>query len=142
MTEERNYGGRPKLFDNKEEFEKLAEEYFKSKTGQKISWTGLCLSVGASSRESLEPYKHGDYDDKNDKQGERFSDSIKRALLIVENFYEENDGGAKDIFALKNFNWRDQLDLGGAVDLGKEKLTDAELDAKIQEKLHKLGESE
>lgn len=100
-------GGRPKLFKTVEEFESRAEEYFEEKKGSRISWTGLCLAVGASSRESLQEYKRGTYD----TETEKFSDSIKRALMIVENYYEENGDGAMGIFALKNFGWKDKLEM-------------------------------
>lgn len=109
--------GRPKLFETPQEFEELAEAYFKKNEGKKISWTGLCLAVGASSRQSLERYKRGEH-------GQEFVDSIKRALTVVENYYEEKEDGAKSIFALKNFGWQDKLDLGhnGAVAVGEYKM--------------------
>lgn len=93
--------GRPPLFESVEEFEERAEEYFRDNVGGKISWTGLCLAVGASSRESLETYKRGEH-------GKDFSDSVKTALMVVENYYEEKGEGAMGIFALKNFGWKDK----------------------------------
>ena len=108
MSEKKKHpGGRPRLFATPEDFDTAAQEYFDDNEGRKISWTGLCLAVGACSRDSLTPYAKGDYD--TDKQ--KYSDSIKKALMRVEQFYEENDGGAKDIFALKNFGWTDKQEL-------------------------------
>ena len=40
--------GRPRMFKTPEDFEKLADAYFEENKGKKISWTGLCLAVGAS----------------------------------------------------------------------------------------------
>lgn len=95
--------GRPKLFESVEEFIELSNAYFEENENKKISWTGLCLSVGASSRQSLERYKNGEH-------GEDFVDPIKKALMIVENYYEEREDGAKSIFVLKNFDWKDGRD--------------------------------
>lgn len=95
--------GRPRMFESPEEFEALALEYFENckENKRRVSWTGLCLAVGASSRESLVPYQNGTY-------GKEFSDSVKKALLVVENYYEENMDDAKGIFCLKNFGWTDK----------------------------------
>lgn len=97
-------GGRPKLFKTVEEFESRAEEYFEEKKGSRISWTGLCLAVGASSRQALQRYRRGEH-------GPEFVDSVKRALMVVENYYEECGDGAMGIFALKNFGWKDKLEM-------------------------------
>lgn len=97
--------GRPRLFKSVEEFEERAEKYFRENEGGNITWTGLCLAVGASSRQALERYKRGEH-------GEDFVDSIKKALLIVENNYElslKENGRSGDIFALKNFGWEDKI---------------------------------
>lgn len=98
--------GRPPKFASPDEFEKLADAYFKSKeeSGGKISWTGLCLAVGVSSRQTLEAYKKGD-------RGKGFIDPIKNALLKVENYYEEKTTGADRCFTLKNFGWTDKQEI-------------------------------
>lgn len=98
--------GRPRMFESPEDFEKLANAYFKDKaaSGGKVSWTGLCLAVGANTRRSLDPYKNGDY-------GEDFSRSVQKALMVVENWYEENTTGADRCFTLKNFGWTDKQEL-------------------------------
>lgn len=105
-------GGRPRKFATPEDFEKLADVYFESclRDDEVVTWTGLCLAVGMCSRQSLEPYKNGEYDTDDVK----FSDSIKIALTRVELEYEKRlilDGGAGPIFALKNFGWRDRQEI-------------------------------
>lgn len=96
---------RPRIFESVEDFERLAGTYFDNckAEGHPISWTGLCLAVGLSSRSGLDRYRRGEH-------GKEFCGPIKRALLRVEQYYEENNGGAKDIFALKNFGWKDRQD--------------------------------
>jgi hypothetical protein len=62
--------------------------------------TGLAIFLNTS-RETLLDYQNRD----------EFSDTIKKAKLIVENSYEKrliNRGNSGDIFALKNFNWKDK----------------------------------
>lgn len=107
--------GRPRLFKTPDEFVELADAYFKSKEGKRISWTGLCLAVGVSSRQGLQRYRNGEH-------GEEFVDPIKRALMIVENYYEEKGEGAMGIFALKNFGWKDNI----GVDHGAKDVKDFE----------------
>lgn len=111
--------GRPRLFKTVKEFQERADDYLTGSGDKKISWTGLCLAVGASSRESLQEYKRGTYD----TEDENYSDAVKRALLEVENYYEEKGEGAMGIFALKNFGWKDKLELdpGSEENTGKKK---------------------
>lgn len=122
--------GRPKLFKSPEQFTELAEAYFKESEGGKISWTGLCLAVGASSRQTLESYKTGE-------KGTGFVDPIKKALLVVERYYEENVDGAKGIFILKNFGMRDNIDINADVKQ-KVELSEADLDKEIAELQEKI----
>lgn len=67
--------------------------------------TGLILSLGLTSKEGF--YEYQNYDG--------FSDSVKRARLLVEMEYEKrlNAGAnaAAPIFALKNFGWRDKVEV-------------------------------
>ena len=126
--------GRPRIFKSPEDFIKLSDAYFKKNDGKKISWTGLCLAVGVTSRQGLERYKKGEH-------GKDFVDPIKRALMIVENYYEEEADGARGIFALKNFGWVDktEVDLNAKHSLNDK--TDDEIDNKIKEKLSKLNDN-
>lgn len=112
--------GRPRAIKSAAEFEKLAEKYFNDceENGKKISWTGLCLAVGVTSRQGLDKYKNGTH-------GSDFVGPIKRALLRVEQSYEER-GDTFSIFALKNFNWRDKQEVDVTVHDPAERLKRAE----------------
>lgn len=125
--------GRPPLFKNVDEFTERAGEYFEKNEGGKISWTGLVLAVGASCRQSLESYKKGE-------RGAEFIDPIKKALAVVENYYEETAEGAKSIFILKNFEWRDNIDVNANVKGDITDISDEDLDAKIEAKYKSLSE--
>ena len=122
--------GRPRLFETPEEFIELSDAYFEAQEGKKISWTGLCLAVGADSRRSLDRYRKGEH-------GDDFVSPIKRALMVVENYYEEKDDGAKSIFIMKNFDWKDKTE----VDLTTREadLTEEQLEVQIKEAEKKLG---
>ena len=76
------------------------------KNEKHITWTGLALFMGFSSRQSIDEYQKYD----------GFSYSVKRAKAIVEQAYEDglvsgSVPAAGAIFALKNFNWRDKQEL-------------------------------
>lgn len=98
-----NVGGRPRIWDDPLAFDKAVDEYFNDPTEQH-TWTGLALHLGFSSRDSLNDYKKKD----------GFSDSVKKALLKIENKYEKAINGknpAGPIFALKNFGWKDKQEI-------------------------------
>ncbi len=72
--------------------------------------TGLALFLGIESRKSLNDYAKKD----------EFSYSIKRALLVIENGYENmlpDAKGAGVIFALKNMGWEDKSQIDNNVNL-------------------------
>jgi hypothetical protein len=105
--------GRPPKFDNVEQLQSEIDSYFDkpptkeviTKDGLQfvsvVTITGLALHLGFESRQSLYDYESND----------KFSYTIKRARLHVENNYETqlqygNSTGA--IFALKNMSWSDK----------------------------------
>lgn len=95
--------GRPPMWTDPESFSNSVEEYFEDKEITH-TWTGLALHLGFESRKSLWEY------------GEKpeFSNSVKRALLRIEEIYERNlfnKNAAGPIFALKNFGWRDTKEI-------------------------------
>jgi N12 class adenine-specific DNA methylase len=93
---------RPRIYDNADELEKVVDEYF-SLDGKK-TLTGLALHLGFDSRQSIYDYQ---------KNG-TFSYIINKALLRVENQYEENLSGnnvAGSIFVLKNMGWKDKSEV-------------------------------
>jgi hypothetical protein len=96
-------GGRPPKWDNPDEFGKAVDQYFEPENAPH-TWTGLALYLGFESRQSLEDYKSKD----------GFLTHIKKALLRVENIYEQRliqNNAAGPIFALKNFGWRDKQEI-------------------------------
>lgn len=71
---------------------------------EKPSITGLALFLGFASKDSLYDYA----------KKEEFSDSIKKALLRIENDYEKGlwiDKPTGVIFALKNMGWSDKKEV-------------------------------
>lgn len=120
--------GRPRLIDSPETFDRLVNEYVERCQNvdkpQPITLTGMILALGLTSKEGF--YEYGTYDG--------FSDSLKRARLIVEQEYENRlilgTNAAAPIFALKNFGWMDKhptvLDELAAEKLRRELQVDAE----------------
>lgn len=93
--------GRPPYFETAEAMQEAIDTYFQETEEDHLTLTGLALALGFASRQSLYDYE---------KDG-NFSYTIKRARLRIENSYEiglREKGGAGNIFALKNFGWKDQ----------------------------------
>jgi len=98
-----NYGGRPPMFKNPEDMQKMIDDYFIESKVPTI--TGLALHLGFESRQSFY-----DYEEK-----ERFAYTVKRARLKIENQWEiklatEEIRATGPIFALKNFGWIDKVE--------------------------------
>ncbi|TVS11860.1 MAG: hypothetical protein EA417_17755 [Gammaproteobacteria bacterium] len=94
--------GRPRIVQSPEEFDRLVDEYVAQQRdrGEPVTYTGMALHLGFSSRLSL--YDYADY--------EGFSYSVNRAKAIVESQYEarlNQPGAGGAIFALKNHGWAD-----------------------------------
>ena len=103
--------GRPLKIDNAEELEKLVNEYFENTDEKKITITGLCLYLGLT-KETFYEYA----------RREEYRDILNRARLMVENSYEislREFGRTGDIFALKNFGWRDKMEVENNNELTK-----------------------
>lgn len=115
--------GRPKKFKEVEEMQAKIDDYFKNcpdfviisaydkNTGEFVTYnkitptiTGLALHLGFVSRQSMLDYE----------KREEFSCTIKKARTRIEKEYEKqlhNDKCAGAIFALKNFGWKDKVEL-------------------------------
>jgi len=79
------------------------------KLKERYSITGLALALDTS-RQTLVEYEEKD----------EFIDTIKKAKLMVENQYEQalqRQGRSGDIFALKNFDWKDKTETEGKLEL-------------------------
>lgn len=137
-------GGRPLKFKTVEELEQKIQAYFDevAKDFQKdanglihqapLTITGLALALDTS-RKVLMEYQ--------EKDG--FSNTVKRAKTVVENYAEKRLFGSNAtgaIFALKNFGWKDTQDvnLGGQKD-NQLPSSNEECDARILELLNKSG---
>lgn len=106
MSEDKNPVGRPRIYSSPEDFDAKVDEYYHScKEGNEpITWTGLALYLGFSSRQSIDEYL----------KYPGFSDSVKRAKLLIEWAYEKRVMGtnaAGPIFVLKNMGWSDKQEI-------------------------------
>jgi hypothetical protein len=96
-------GGRPLKFKSVKELEKKANAYFKETPFEHWTVTGLALALDTD-RTTLINYENK----------AEFFDTIKRFKSMVENSYEislRDKGRSGEIFALKNFGWRDQQEI-------------------------------
>lgn len=98
--------GRPRLYKSHEEFDAKVDAFYHhcKESDEPVTWTGLALFLGFSSRQSIDEYLKYD----------GFSDSVKRAKTLVEYAYEKKLHGttaAGAIFALKNMQWSDRQEI-------------------------------
>jgi hypothetical protein len=103
--------GRPRKFISAMDMYIEGMAYFEERERNKkpITITGLCLAL-ETTRETLCDYENGKY---NDNQND-YSYTIKRLKMMVEDGYEQKLHGttaAGAIFALKNFGWKDVVDV-------------------------------
>lgn len=101
--EEKNLGGRPRMYDTPEQFESKVFEYQAhcKENKEPVTWTGLALFLGFSSRQAINEYENYD----------GFYDVVKRAKLFVEYNYEirvNGNNATGPIFVLKNMGWSDK----------------------------------
>lgn len=95
--------GRPLKYETPEDLVAVIEEYLNTTDYAVITVTGLARVVG--SKQLLQDYE----------KREGYADIVKEAKLIIEESYEtalRTNGGANNIFALKNFGWKDKSELG------------------------------
>jgi hypothetical protein len=102
-------GGRPPKFTELQEFQAKIDAYFAAcdQTHDPYTVTGLALALDTT-RETLLDYE------KNNPNRAKFSDTIKRAKLRVQNYAEKrlySNSPTGPIFALKNFGWRDKQEV-------------------------------
>ena len=91
--------GRPLKFQTVEELQEKIAEYLDNTPKEEWTITGLAIALDTY-RSVLCDYEERDV----------FSNTIKRAKLMVEHSYEldlKKHGRTGTIFALKNFNWKD-----------------------------------
>lgn len=94
-------------YSEPKELERVIDEYFDKTPEEKITLTGLILYLGIC-KDTF--YEYG--------KREGYKNIINQARLRIENTYEHdlrNKGRSGDIFALKNFGWRDQQEITAEV---------------------------
>lgn len=117
--------GRPRKYSSPEQFDAVVDQYITTtkEAEEPITWTGLALALGFSSRQGIDGYL----------EFPEFVDSVKRAKQLVESAYERrlsanNPTGA--IFALKNMGWSDRQEVQHSGEVTA-RLPDDQLDAAI-----------
>lgn len=105
--------GRPLKFATVEDMQRQIDDYFAVclKTEEPLTITGLAIALDTD-RQTLLNYEKRD----------EYFDTVKRAKSIIENAYEKRliqNGRAGDIFALKNFGWRDKQEIENTVNVNK-----------------------
>lgn len=104
------------------------EKYFDENPNPK--WSGLALHLGFESRKSL--WEYG--------QKPEFSNPVKRALLRIEQHYEDNllsKNATGAIFALKNFQWTDKQEIDQRTTIEDNRIDESKLS---DEELRTLAE--
>lgn len=157
-----NKGGAPPKYKTPEEMEEVIEEYFNScweevwnkeydKATETYKWvqeldrennpvmrlkerptvTGLALTLGFNSRQAIINYE----------VKKEYYDTIKKAKLLIEHYYEKGvvEGDihpATGIFILKNFEWKDTFEVNTNKQPERLEIND------IQEQLKRLKQGE
>jgi DNA-packaging protein gp3 len=92
--------GRPRKWEKPEDLIAVLNKYFEETPMEEYTITGLALAMGTS-RQLLMDYQNRP----------EFKEIVNEAKLIIEHSYEislRKHGRSGDIFALKNFGWKDR----------------------------------
>ena len=93
------FAGRPRKFGTPKKLEEAILSYFEETQFNRWTVSGLALVIG--SKQLLLDYEK--------RKGFEFI--VKQAKLMIEDSYEQTlreEGGSHNIFALKNFGWKDR----------------------------------
>lgn len=98
--------GRPRFIQSPEEFDELVDAHVEYcvNNGEPLTWTGMALALGLTSRVALDKYAN---------LYPEFKASAARAKAIIEHGYEARLHGQSPtgaIFALKNMDWKDKTE--------------------------------
>ena len=118
--------GKPLKYKTPEALKAVIDKYFKKTELKEYTVTGLALVVG--SKQLLDDYQK--------RTG--YGRIVTKAKLIVENAYElslRKTGKAGDIFALKNFGWKDKQEVEHLGEGGKIFKIEIDLSAKLDKKV-------
>lgn len=111
MSEQKRRVGRPLKWETVEALQQEVDSYFATTPMNIWTITGLALALGTDRTTLI------NYSDRAE-----FFDTINTAKLMVENAYEidlREKGHAGNIFALKNFGWKDKTELDATINQGK-----------------------
>jgi hypothetical protein len=103
--------GRPLKWATVEELQLQVNKYFEDTPEPRWTITGLALALNTD-RQTLINYS----------EREEYFHTINKAKLMVENAYEidlREKGHAGNIFALKNFGWKDKTEVDATINQGK-----------------------
>jgi hypothetical protein len=103
--------GRPLKWATVEELQLQVNKYFEDTPEPRWTITGLALALDTD-RHTLINYS----------EREEYFHTINKAKLMVENAYEidlREKGHAGNIFALKNFGWKDKTEVDATINQGK-----------------------
>lgn len=103
--------GRPLKWETVEELQVQVDKYFEDTPMNHWTITGLALALNTDRHTLI------NYSDR-----EEYFHTINKAKLMVENAYEidlREKGHAGNIFALKNFGWKDKTELDATINQGK-----------------------
>lgn len=92
------------MYKTVQELQKKIDSYFATVPEDETLITWLALHLWFTSRQALINYQ----------EKPEFVDAIKKAKLRIEQSYEKSlrkNGRSWDIFALKNFDWRDKQEV-------------------------------
>lgn len=90
------------MFSTPKELEKKLNEYFEKTPFERYTISGMCLFIGCHKDTFYEYCKRDGY-----------KEICDHARLMIENSYEMDfrlKGRASDIFAMKNFGWKDKIE--------------------------------
>lgn len=119
MSDTKRPIGRPRIITTPEEFDERVDAYIAEckEKEEPVLLTGMILALGMNSKNTF--YEYENYPE--------FSDSVKKARLLVEMEYEKRlctlPSATGSIFALKNFGWRDKVEneVSGKLDVSVER---------------------
>lgn len=103
--------GRPLKWETAEAMQQEIDAYFENTPEQRWTITGLAMALDTD-RQTLINYS----------EREEFFDTVNKAKLKVENAYEidlREKGHSGNIFALKNFGWKDKTEVDATINQGK-----------------------
>lgn len=113
-TEIKRSVGRPVKFENPQELQELIQKYLDNTNEERLTLTWLCIACWTN-KETLSDYE----------KKEEFRAIIREAKMHIENSYEislRENGRTWDIFALKNFWWKDKSEVENSWEMTVKKI--------------------